>query len=345
LEAQLKSIVFFNNKGGVGKTTLACNIAAFLNDQMDKRVLLVDADPQCNSTQSILSDDICEEIYLTNESRYHTLYNFVLPLEEGEPKISLEIEPMLASQNRYLSDIIPGHPRMSIIEDRLSDAWGKSQSGDIGGIRITNWCSQLIKKFADRYDIIIFDVGPSLGALNRTILLSCDFILSPFGCDIFSLLGIKNISQWIKNWDKLYIRAIEYLRDQSPDAVDKFEIIASTENKFRLVGYSVQQYIMRSFVDGQRPVKAYDKIMQQIPETIRSSLDFLIPEYHKEKDLELGHIPYLYSLIPMAQSAKAPIHTLEYGDGVRGSQSKQVKSYASLMHSVCSKLLENMGVK
>jgi cellulose biosynthesis protein BcsQ len=61
----MKSIVFFNNKGGVGKTTLSCNIASFLNDKMGKRTLLIDADPQCNATQSILSDEICEEIKMS----------------------------------------------------------------------------------------------------------------------------------------------------------------------------------------------------------------------------------------------------------------------------------------
>ena len=59
----MKTILFFNNKGGVGKTTLACNMVSYLNMQMGKRVLLVDADPQCNSTQMILSDDILEGIF------------------------------------------------------------------------------------------------------------------------------------------------------------------------------------------------------------------------------------------------------------------------------------------
>ncbi len=338
----MKSIAFFNNKGGVGKTTLSCNIASFLNERIGKRVLLIDADPQCNSTQSILSDEICEKIYLSEDKNFKTIYSFVMPLEEGESRINLQNEPILASSNRFLTDIIPGHPRLSIIEDRLSEAWSRSQGGDIGGVRVTNWCNQLLINFKDRYDIIIFDIGPSLGALNRTVLLSSDYILTPFGCDIFSLLGIKNISQWVKNWNTLYERAIDFVNDQSPGTIDKFPIIETTKNKFRLVGYSVQQYVSRSFKDGQRPVKAYDKIMQQIPSTITNSLDFLIPQYIKKQNLELGHIPYLYSLVPMAQSAKAPIHKLESKDGLVGSQYQQVKDYADLMENVCTKLLGNM---
>jgi cellulose biosynthesis protein BcsQ len=53
----MRSIAFFNNKGGVGKTTLLCNVAAFLAREKDKKVLIVDADPQCNATQLMLDDD------------------------------------------------------------------------------------------------------------------------------------------------------------------------------------------------------------------------------------------------------------------------------------------------
>jgi len=60
----MKSLVFFNNKGGVGKTTLTCNVVSYLNMNMGKRVLQIDADPQCNATQAILSEEECSNIYL-----------------------------------------------------------------------------------------------------------------------------------------------------------------------------------------------------------------------------------------------------------------------------------------
>ncbi|MFH7191441.1 ParA family protein, partial [Klebsiella pneumoniae] len=69
---------------------------------------------------------------------------------------------------------------MSLVEDRLSQAWSDLQGADpIRGYRISNWMSQLLHSIGDRYDLIVFDVGPSLGALNRTILLSCDYIVTP----------------------------------------------------------------------------------------------------------------------------------------------------------------------
>lgn len=342
----MKSVVFFNNKGGVGKTTLICNAVSYLNMHMHKRVLLIDADPQCNATQAILSDDICEEIYLAGTSDFKTLYDYLEPIEAGDSSIDKNaLSPILGSNNKFHTDIIPGHPRMSIIEDLLSRAWSETLSGDIGGIRITNWCNQILDELSNRYDAIFFDVGPSLGALNRTVLLSCDYIVTPFGCDIFSLLGIKNISEWIKNWNTLYLRSLELTKERGTEKhLDRYLIIRDTKTKFRLAGYSVQQYITRKFKAGPRPVKAYDIIMQKIPQTVSDSLSFLTSEQLGIQELELGHVPYVYSLVPLSQSGKAPIHALTKDEGLVGSQYEQVKSYAELMDSLCNQLIMNAGI-
>jgi cellulose biosynthesis protein BcsQ len=341
----MKSLVFFNNKGGVGKTTLACNVAAYLNSEKGKRVLLIDADPQCNATQAILSDELCEDIYLNEDPKYETIFTCLAPLSEGEPSVNTSITPILGSKNRFSTDLIPGHPRMSIIEDKLSDAWAGLRGRDIGGYRITSWCNQLLIALRNRYDLIVFDVGPSLGALNRSVILSCDYIVTPFGCDIFSLLGIKNISGWIQQWQKQYEKSIDDAKEEHPEMLGKYNIVDGTSNRFRFAGYSVQQYVTRSFKTGPRPVKSYDRIMQQIPGTAYEAMAFLMPEGLSSTDLELGHIPNLYSLIPMAQSAKAPIHKLSSGDGLVGNQYTQVGAYAKLMSSLCDKLLANVGAE
>lgn len=338
----MKSIAFFNNKGGVGKTTLACNLVSYLNMHKGKRVLLVDADPQCNATQAILDDGRCEAIYLSNTDSTKTLYYYLQPFEQGDAEIALPAEPLLGTSNRFKTDLIPGHPRMSIVEDQLSDAWSDLQGRQIRGYRITNWCHQLLETVKDRYDIVVFDVGPSLGALNRSVILACDFILTPFGCDIFSLLGMRNISQWITAWDLQYMRSIADGIADNPAAFKTFKIVTNTGTKHRFLGYSVQQYVTRQFKTGPRPVKSYDEIMQQIPRTVREAMAPFTPTSIEEEGLELGHIPYLYSLVPMAQAAKSPIHSLVNADGVIGSQYAQVKSFSTLMSGISDKLLHNL---
>lgn len=307
-----------------------------------KRILLVDADPQCNATQAILSDDQCEAIYLAEHPTTKTLYSYLKPFEMGDSQVQLPPEPILGTTNRFKTDIIPGHPNMSVIEDKLSDAWSSLQGRQIGGYRVTNWCHQLIQSLEGRYDVIVFDVGPSLGALNRSIILACDNIVTPFGCDIFSLLGIRNISEWIKKWDLQYMRSVRDGLQDSPEAFEQYQIIVDTALKHRFLGYSVQQYVSRQFKTGPRPVKSYDEIMKRIPGTVQEAMSGLVHGSLDAKALELGHIPYLYSLVPMAQAAKAPMHALTYGDGVIGSQYGQVKDFQDLMSQISDRLLANL---
>lgn len=340
----MKSVVFFNNKGGVGKTTLVCNVASFLNIHKSKRVLLIDADPQCNATQALLSDEMCEEIYLARKPSILTLFDYLSPIEAGEPAIANSIVPILGTHNNFKTDLIPGHPKMSLVEDKLSSAWGAMNSGTPSGYRITNWCSQLFQQLQSRYDLIIFDVGPSLGALNRTILLSSDFLVTPFGCDIFSLLGIQNIASWLKGWKRQYDRSIVHATEDRPNIVTDYPLVIQSNDKFRFAGYSVQQYVTRSFKEGKRPVKAYDRILKEIPSTVEKELKFLQPVNLQPNDLELGHIPFLYSLVPLAQAQRVPIHGLRESGKLIGNQFKQVESYYELMKIFCDKLIRNTGI-
>lgn len=340
----MKSIVFFNNKGGVGKTTLTCNVASYLTLHKGKRVLLIDSDPQCNATQALLSDDICEKLYLSGPPPTKTLFDYMAPIEAGEPSISGLPEPYLGTLNLFGTDLIPGHPKMSLVEDKLSSAWNELQAGTPSGYRISNWCSQLFTHLAPRYDLIVFDVGPSLGALNRTVILSCDYLITPFGCDIFSLLGIQNISSWIKGWKRQYDRGLQNARDDRPEILASYPIILDTDQKFRFAGYSVQQYVTKTFKTGKRPVGAYDRIMKRIPTTVAQNLDFLKPASTPTDALELGHIPFLYSLVPLAQSQRAPIHALGKTGKLVGSQYKQVEDYQGLMARLCDRLLANIGL-
>lgn len=340
----MKSIAFFNNKGGVGKTTLTCNVAAYLNKHRGKRVLLIDADPQCNATQAILSDESCEQLYLGDNPGTRTLFDYLSPIEAGESAISGPVIPYLGTQNLFGTDLIPGHPKMSLVEDKLSSAWGDLLGGTPSGYRISNWCPQMFENLKDRYDVVVFDVGPSLGALNRTVILSCDYIVTPFGCDIFSLLGIQNISSWIKGWKRQYDRAIATAREDRPEILSLYPVITDTDAKFRFAGYSVQQYVTKTFATGKRPVGAYERIMKQIPGTVKKNLDFLKHGAAQGDDFSLGHIPFLYSLVPLAQSSRVPIHDLGQSGKLVGSQYKQVQAYRTLMSELCDKLIKNIGL-
>lgn len=340
----MKTLVFFNNKGGVGKTTLTCNVVSYLNLHKGKRVLLIDADPQCNASQLMLPDDVIEDLYLSKKAQPSTLYTHLRPLEQGDAAVSAKLRPIPAKNNIFATDLIPCHPKMSLIEDRLSQAWADLRGGDeIRGYRISNWVSQLLANSANKYDLVVFDVGPSLGAINRTILLSSDYVVTPFGSDIFSLVGIQNIASWMEAWQREYDRAIVFLKDTHPDAIADYPGVSDANQKTRLAGYSVQQYVTKTFKTGRRPVKAYEDIMKMIPDTVIENLSSYFPEGLAEPDLVLGHIPFLYSLVPLAQANRSPIHELGNTRKLTGAQVRQVADYSGLMDRFCDRLLANIG--
>ena len=337
----MRSIAFFNNKGGVGKTTLVCNVAArFAQD--GRRVLVVDCDPQCNSTQLILAAETCDDIYgLDGKGESGTLLEVVRPISDGDASINEGFGVRDAASNRFGVDLLPGHPRMSIVEDQLSQAWGTTRGGDIGGLRRTNWVNRLGEVVADNYDLVFFDLGPSLGSLNRTVLLGADHFVTPMGCDIFSIVGIRNIADWLGDAGTIYERSIELCADED---LKRHHIRTDVRIKHGFVGYTVQQYITKSKQGQRRPTGAFEKILSEIPEVIEDTLHtFAIPGLRMD-DAKLGDVPNMFSIIPLAQSANAPIGRLTYGDGLRGSQFQQQENYAETLAFLVGSLARNLTV-
>lgn len=82
-----KTICFFNNKGGVGKTTTSTNVAAGLSTGLNKRVLYIDLDPQCNSTLLILGGDVVSERYWDSPQNYKTILDVIQPILDDDPSI------------------------------------------------------------------------------------------------------------------------------------------------------------------------------------------------------------------------------------------------------------------
>jgi cellulose biosynthesis protein BcsQ len=337
----------FNNKGGVGKTTLTCNIASYLSKSKKMRVLVIDCDPQCNSTQLILGKDYIEEFYLAREMGevddfpYTTISDIVSPIEEGEPEISNDIRPFSSSDNRFSIDLIPGDPKFSAMEDRFGAAWQDLLKSDIGGFRKSQWAKILLSKLKSRYDIIFFDLGPSLGAINRSILISCDLFATPMTSDIFSIIGIKNITEWINKWSKSYVRAFENLEEDHPESIVRYDITKNLPILNGYIGYTLQQYIAKTSAGEKRPTKAYEDIIKDVPKAIDSILEsFTAPNLTKQK-LKLGDIPHMYSLVPLAQSKSAPVFDLKSSDGLVGYHFKQRDSYKEIIGKVANSIVRN----
>jgi cellulose biosynthesis protein BcsQ len=342
----MKSICFFNNKGGVGKTTLTCNIAAHFALAMRKRVLLVDCDPQCNTTQLVLNEESTQRLYRQRESRGRTgtILDVVRPLEVGDAGIDASINPILASANRFGVDLLAGHPRLSIVEDTLSQAWSETGAGRIGGLRRSNWCASLCASLAQRYDIVFFDIGPSLGSLNRTVLLGTQFFVSPMGADLFSIYGIRNIAEWLTHWLGVYETGFNLSENESPGALAEFGVGRVPAIRRGFAGYTVQQYITKSKGGVRRATKAYERLLGDIPTEVSGALGGFWALGQNPTAMHLGDVPHMYSLVPLAQSVNAPIRELVASDGLVGSQFKQRDSYVNNLNAIVGALAGNVGI-
>lgn len=343
----MKSVAMFNNKGGVGKTTLLCNLAAYLAKSMAKRVLVIDCDPQCNSTQLIMGEAFAARFYW--DDNHHepctTIADILQPIQDGDSSISDNFKPIAADSNRFGVDLIAGHPSLSFLEDKLSVAWGEVSAGEIGGYRKTNWARSLCANFGQDYDVILFDVGPSLGAINRSVLLGCENFMTPMGTDIFSILGIRNISKWLSEAIRTYEHGVARCDEKTPGGMDRFKIPAKPSISGGFAGYTLNQYLTKSKGGKRIATDRYEEIIKKVPDEIEDLREKYGPDGLTKEDVKLGDVPHLYSLIPLAQTRAAPIIELAGGDGIVGSQYKMVEGYRKIISKISINFSKNIGLE
>ena len=196
-------LTLFNHKGGVGKTTLAVNLA-FALAQRGKTVLMVDSDPQCNLTSYLVQADVVDKWLDESEgANGKTIWSALRPVIEAGKDIK-PIQPYERAEGVYL---LPGDIRLSEYELDLQQSWIDCLQRKIRGFVGTTALSSLVDTCAKSIgaDFVLYDVGPNIGPLNRAILLDCNFFIVPAACDYFSTRALKtlghSIAYWIRDWD------------------------------------------------------------------------------------------------------------------------------------------------
>jgi cellulose biosynthesis protein BcsQ len=337
-EPVVRSLAFFNNKGGVGKTTLSCNLSSLLAEKSNLSVLYVDCDPQCNATQLLLEDDVWEEIFSNKQKAVaQTVLKAFRNIRAGDSTLDTDLS--VVRSERFGIDVLPGHPALSTLEDTLSTSWLAFKGGELGAARRTLWARYLIQAFS--HDLVVFDVGPSLGALNRSVLLGCESFVTPMSADLFSLYALDNIADWMEAWLRDYRRAATEIGERDRQAASEWDIDEKPLISHGFRGYTVQQYVSRASQTGIRQVRAYERYKKQIPKRVKR----LRRWSPNELTADLGVVPNMFAMVPLAQAAHAPIHTLASVDGLRGAQLSQQLKYAEQLDDLADRLLENLAVE
>jgi cellulose biosynthesis protein BcsQ len=300
-------ISFFNNKGGVGKTSLVYHLS-WMFSGLGLRTLAADLDPQANLSSAFLSEEEFETLFEREPSAPPaTIYGALRPLIEGYGDVQL---PELHAADDTLS-LIPGDLLLSTFEDQLSETWPKCSNGDVRAFRVTTAFWRVIQAAADHMqaELVLVDLGPNLGAINRAALISSDYVVIPLAPDLFSLQGLRNLGPRLRDW-----------RGDWREKLKKFPggNFQLPVGKIQPAGYVVQQHAVRL----DRPVKAYGRWMNRIPgechEALLASQPQTVVTVANDPNC-LATLKNYRSLMPLAHEARKPMFQLKAADGALGS--------------------------
>ena len=331
-------LTFFNNKSGVGKTSLIYHLA-WMFASLRKRVVIIDLDSQANLTAAFLDEDRIEDIW-NGQLSGSTIYQCVKPLT-GVGDIAAPLLQNIAT-DLYL---LPGDVALSGYEDSLSAEWPNSMS-DTNLYRpmcILSSFWQVMQMAAEKVqaDLIMVDIGPNLGAINRSVLLATDYVAIPLGADLFSLQGLSNLGPTLKSCKSLWMKRLANWTD-SPDS-RHYPAFKLPIGKMQPIGYLCQQHGVRL----DRPLKAYDKWIQQIPAVYREAVLGEPPIDGMTQQADpycLATIKHYRSLIPMGQEHRKPIFNLSPADGAIGSHANAVQDARKDFKELAYRIAAQMGV-
>lgn len=333
-------IIFFNHKGGVSKTTSTFHIGWMLAER-GSRVLLVDADPQCNLTSLVMQDDFVN--YYTNpQTRENNIKDGVSSAFESKPTPIEHITCYQAPRNGNLF-LLPGHPNLTELEPTLSFA----QSAPNAFSTMQNLpgaFNALIEKTSVQYNIdyILIDLNPGLSAINQNLFCISDLFILPTNPDPFSLMAIKTLASVLPRWYRVasdWKVAFANSTYPFPDANPK------------LGGIIVQRYNIRNGRPASPFQNSMDEIFAEVNTVLKPALVVSNMTYNQaiyqgagmDDNLCLGQIPDFQSLQQQSQYHGIPVFALtdqEIGKVgfVLGQMIEKRREFYNLFTSIVEKI-------
>jgi len=355
-----KVIALFNHKGGVSKTTTSFHLGWALAEKQ-KKVLLIDADPQSNLTSLALSipdEDAFERLYNRKDS--NDIYSLVKPLMQSA-RIEISKNDSIANivttkcDNLY---ILPGHLQIEEFSSQLTLALSMGISSDFSVFRnFPGYLTYAFRKIAEfnKIDYIIIDMAPSLSALNQVLVMGSDYLIAPCSPDFFSELAIKNLAKILPEWQK---KCGAYPYD-----------MLSLPCKPKFLGIIQQNYRPRKTKQSDNkntPTQSFQKWVERVGQTARNVLvPILEPlgmsitqeqfsqNIQEQVPFNLSLIPDFNSLIATSQLSNKPVFNLKEDDikaysniygAAMGTTKESIEKFRNLFSTLADDLERLMQV-
>lgn len=304
----MKTVAFFNNKGGVGKTSLVYHLAWMYAD-LGLSVVAADLDPQANLTSMFVDDEQLEEFW-PDGAHDQTLYGAIQPLLEGTGDVRPpHVEEVAPGLGLVIGDLL-----LSAAEDELSSQWPDSLDRKPRAFRVLSALWRVMKLAATELhaDLVLVDVGPNLGALKSGRSRFVRSRRHPARARSLLTAGIENLGPTLRRWRTEWGERL----DRNP-AAD----LDLPSGRMEPAGYVVMQHAVRL----DRPVKAYEKWIARIPAVYHDAVLGEPPPAPTSVQSDahcLAMLKHFRSLMPLAQESRKPMFFLKPADGAIGGHAK-----------------------
>lgn len=339
-----KVITFFNNKGGVSKTTTCFNLGWMLAER-GATVVIVDADPQCNLTGMVLDltgTEALEKYYEEYPGR--NIRDALEPAFASRPVPLTAVETVPVPGRERLS-LVPGHVGLAEYDVSLGIAQQLSESVQAlknlpGSIRY------LLDQTAEAAsaDYVLVDLSPGLGSLNQNLVTTSDYFSVPASPDVFSVMAMESLARVLPRWVSWASHA------------SSLEALAGADYAFpaptlKFIGTIVQRYRLRSGEPTVAFQEYFDRLDEVVRDTLRPSLakaGLLLPRsaytaVGMDNSLKLGSVPDFNSLIAVTQRIRKPVFMLTQEDTGHGgfvweNEEKSIQSFREIFTGMAMRI-------
>jgi chromosome partitioning protein len=307
----MTTIAFFNSKSGVGKTSLVYHLT-WMYAELGLSVVAADLDPQANLTSMFIDEDGLATLW-PDRSHTKTVFGAIQPLLEGTGDIALpHVEHVTDKIGLLVGDLA-----LSAVEDELTSQWSDDRNRKPRAFHLLSTIWRVIEQAAMERDagLVLIDVGPNLGAINRAALIAAEHIIIPLAPDLYSLQALRNVGPALRRWRDEWSEC----RERNPVQGLSIPSGAMTPS-----GY----VLMRHAVRLDRPFKGYDHWMARIPAVYREAVLNEASGVTIDAGIDphcVGALKQYRSLVSLAREARKPMFFLKPSDGALGGHAKAVQ--------------------